>query len=104
MLPGASEAGDRGDHLAIRWLGRRGERRDLTYRQLRDLTNRFANVLGSLGVGKGERVFVLTGRIPELYVSVLGALKNRSVACTLFSAFGRSRSTSACRWARAGYW
>jgi acetyl-CoA synthetase len=88
MLPGASEAGDRGDHLAIRWLGRRGERRDLTYRQLRDLTNRFANVLGSLGVGKGERVFVLTGRIPELYVSVLGALKNRSVACTLFSAFG----------------
>ncbi|HZD72803.1 MAG TPA: AMP-binding protein, partial [Actinomycetota bacterium] len=69
-------------------MGRRGERRDLTYRQLRDLTNRFANVLGSLGVGKGERVFVLTGRIPELYVSVLGALKNRSVACTLFSAFG----------------
>jgi acetyl-CoA synthetase len=81
-------AGGRGDHLAIRWLGKRGGRRDLTYRQLSGLTNRFANVLRSLGVGKGERVFVLTGRIPELYVSVLGALKNRSVACPLFSAFG----------------
>jgi acetyl-CoA synthetase len=33
-------------------------------------------------------VFVLTGRIPELYLSVLGALKNRSVVCPLFAAFG----------------
>jgi acetyl-CoA synthetase len=81
-------AGPLASHLAIRWLGRRGGRRDFTYADLRDLTNRFANVLRLLGVGKGERVFVLTGRIPELYVSVLGALKNRSVACPLFSAFG----------------
>jgi len=80
--------GARGDHLAIRWLGRHGARRDLTYVQLRELTNRFANVLRSLGVGRGERVFVLTGRIPELYVSVLGALKNRSAVCPLFAAFG----------------
>ena len=42
----------------------------------------------ALGVGKGERVFVLCGRIPELYIAVLGALKNRGVVCTLFSAFG----------------
>ncbi len=81
-------AGSLANHLAIRWLGRRGARRDLTYADLRDLTNRFANVLRLLGVGKGERVFVLTGRIPELYVSVLGTLKNRGVACPLFSAFG----------------
>jgi acetyl-CoA synthetase len=80
--------GERRDHLAIRWLGKRGETRDLTYGDLRRLTNRFANVLASLGVGKGDRVFLLAGRIPELYVGVLGALKNRSVACTLFSAFG----------------
>ncbi|HEY7605400.1 MAG TPA: AMP-binding protein, partial [Actinomycetes bacterium] len=81
-------AGERRDHLAIRWLGKRGETRDLTYGDLRRLTNRFANVLAGLGVGKGDRVFLLAGRIPELYVGVLGALKNRSVACTLFSAFG----------------
>jgi acetyl-CoA synthetase len=81
-------AGGRADHLAIRWLGRHGERRDLTYAQLRGLSNRFAGVLQALGVGKGERVFVLTGRIPELYITVLGALKNRSVVCPLFAAFG----------------
>ncbi|HSN39675.1 MAG TPA: acetate--CoA ligase, partial [Burkholderiales bacterium] len=63
-------------------------RREFTFADLRNLTNRFANVLGNLGVAKGERVFVLCGRIPELYVSVLGTLKNRSVACPLFSAFG----------------
>ncbi len=76
------------DHLAIRWLGKRGQRQDYTYGQLQRLTNRFANVLTQLGVGKGDRVYALTGRIPELYVTALGALKNRSVFCPLFSAFG----------------
>jgi acetyl-CoA synthetase len=76
------------DHLAIRWLGRNGEIRDFTYGQLRDLTNRFANVLKDLGVGKGDRVFALAGRIPELYIAALGTLKRGAVFCPLFSAFG----------------
>ena len=80
--------GARRDHLAIRWLGRHGESRDLTYHDLRLLTNRFANVLDDLGLERAERVFVLADRIPELYVSVLGALKQGSTVCTLFSAFG----------------
>ncbi len=81
-------AGPRGDHLALRWLGKSGEVRDYTYAQLRALTNRFANVLTTLGVRPGDRVYVLAGRIPELYVAALGTLKNRSVFCPLFSAFG----------------
>ena len=81
-------AGPLATHVALRWLGKDGSRRELTYADLRDLTNRFANVLKTLGVGKGDKVFVLCGRIPELYVAVLGTLKNRGVACTLFSAFG----------------
>ncbi len=81
-------AGALSHHLALRWLGRRGEVRDFTYEELRSLTNRFANVLKALGVGKGERVFLLAGRIPELYISALGTLKNGSVFCPLFSAFG----------------
>jgi acetyl-CoA synthetase len=90
----AHEAVDRhalglhGDRVAIRWLGKSGKQKDLTYAGLRERTNRFANVLHGLGVGKGERVFVLAGRIPELYISVLGTLKNTSVASPLFSAFG----------------
>ncbi len=76
------------NHLALRWLGKRGDVRDFTYADLFQVTNRFANVLRSLGVAKGERVFLLAGRIPELYISALGSLKNGNVFCPLFSAFG----------------
>ncbi len=81
-------AGALSEHLALRWLGKRGEIRDFTYADLRALTDRFANVLKRLGLDAGERVFMLTGRIPELYISALGTLKNRNVFCPLFSAFG----------------
>ena len=80
--------GPRAHQLAIRWLGKNGKVEDYSYRQLRDLTNRFANGLRSLGVQKGDRVFALAGRIPELYVAALGTFKNGSVFCPLFSAFG----------------
>ena len=45
------------DHLALRWIGKRGETRDFSYADLRALTNRFANVLRRLGLTKGEPVF-----------------------------------------------
>lgn len=76
------------DRLAMRWLGSDGTVRDFTYRELKEQSNRFANVLRGLGLGKGERVCVLAGRIPELYIAALGTLKNVSVFCPLFSAFG----------------
>ena len=78
----------RRDHLALRWLGKQGEVRDFSYGDLHQLSNRFANVLRGLGIGKGDRVFALAGRIPELYIAALGALKNGSAFCPLFSAFG----------------
>ena len=80
--------GQRANHLAIRWLGKNGEVQDYSYTELRELTSRFANVLQSLGVEKGDRVYALAGRIPELYIAALGTLKHRSVFCPLFSAFG----------------
>ena len=76
------------DKLALRWLGKKGAVRAFTYGDLMIESNRFANVLADLGIGKGDRVFVLSSRIPELYISVLGTLKNASVLCPLFSAFG----------------
>ena len=81
-------ASPRCDRVAIRWISKARASQDFSYAQLRDLTNRFANVLGRLGVGKADRVFVLAGRIPELYIAALGTLKNRSIFCPLFSAFG----------------
>jgi acetyl-CoA synthetase len=78
----------RGDKLALRWIGRNGEVRDFSYAALAAEVSRFANVLKRCGVTKGDRVFTLLGRVPELYVAALGTLKNGSVFSPLFSAFG----------------
>jgi acetyl-CoA synthetase len=80
--------GPRRDQPAIRWLGRDGTVLDLTYADLKTQTNRFANVLAALGVDRGDGVFTLTGKIPELYVAAIGAWKQVAVFCPLFSAFG----------------
>ena len=80
--------GLRGNRLAIRWLGTDSTVLDFTYGDLKKESNRFANLLAGLGVGQGDRVFSLAGRIPELYIAALGILKNGSVFCPLFSAFG----------------
>jgi acetyl-CoA synthetase len=80
--------GPRRDRVAMRWLRRDGSVTELTYGGLRAATNRFANGLRSLGIGKGDRVFILAGRVPELYIAALGTLKNTSVVSPLFSAFG----------------
>jgi hypothetical protein len=71
--------------VALRFLGRGGEVRELTYAELRRQTDRFANVLRALGVGRGERVFVLAGRIPELYVTTASSPATRGAS-------GRKRS------------
>jgi len=81
-------AGPRADHTAIRWLAAAGEERSISYAELSRLSSRFANLLRGLGIARGDVVFVLCGRIPELYASVLGALKLGAVVSPLFSAFG----------------
>lgn len=80
--------GARAEHVALRHLDRQGHRHDFTYRELNRRANKFANALRALGVGKGERVFLLCARIPELYIAALGALKAGAVVSPLFSAFG----------------
>ena len=77
------------DKLAMIWLGKdMQEEERYTFAQMRDATNKFANVLRDLGVQKGERVFFFLDRLPETYIAILGALKAGCVAGPLFSAFG----------------
>jgi len=81
------------DRVALRFIAKDemakgGAVHDVTYAQLTEQTNRFANVLRALDVAQGERVFTLAGRIPELYTVALGTLKNGNMFCPLFSAFG----------------
>lgn len=98
-LPGgglniAHEAVDRhvaaghGGETAIVWLGREGMRRALTYAELAAEAARFAHVLRAHGVVPGERMFLLSGRVPELYAATLGAMKAGVVVSPLFAAFG----------------
>jgi len=90
----AHEAVDRhvaaghGGEAALVWLGREGERRVLTYADLAAQAARFAHVLRHHGIGRGERLFLLAGRVPELYAATLGALKAGVVVSPLFAAFG----------------
>ncbi len=81
-------AGPLADHVALRWRGRDGATATLTYAQLAARSSRFANALASLEIARGERVFVLADRVPDLYVAALGTLKYGAVFCPLFSAFG----------------
>ena len=81
-------AGARRATRRVRWIGRTAKRATSPTPTCADSTNRFANVLGRLGVGKGDVVVALAGRIPELYVAALGTLKNGGVFSPLFSAFG----------------
>jgi acetyl-CoA synthetase len=80
--------GPRADHVAIHWLGAQGAELRLTYRALLGACNRFANALTQLGLQRGDRLFVLAPRLPQLYVAVLGGLKAGLVVSPLFSAFG----------------
>jgi acetyl-CoA synthetase len=81
-------AGSGAAREALRFVRADGSTHSLSYAELAEQTNRFAAVLRSLGVGRGDRVFSLTGRGPALYIAVLGTFKNASVFCPLFSAFG----------------
>ena len=80
--------GPRADKPAMIWLGKDGQEERYTFAQLRDETNKFANVLKSLGVAKGDRVFLFMERVPELYIALFGVLKLGAIAGPLFSAFG----------------
>jgi len=93
-LNNAYEAIDRhvvhgkGDKPAMIWAGKNGEEETYTFAQLKEHTDKFANAVGSLGVERGDRVFIFMDRIPELYIAFFGILKAGAVVGPLFSAFG----------------
>lgn len=76
------------DSVAFRFIQKDKTNLDYSYSMLKEETSKFANVLSSLDIQKGERVFSLAGRIPELYITALGTLKTTAVFCPLFSVFG----------------
>jgi len=80
--------GPSADRVALRFVAAEGEGRDVTFAELAGAVHRFANALATLRVARGERVFTLLGRLPELYVTALGTLEAGCVFSSLFSSFG----------------
>lgn len=72
---------------ALLWEGDHGASATYTFGEMSRLSNQYANFLTSLGVTKGDRVFLFLPRIPVLYAAFLGVLKTGAIAGTLFSAF-----------------
>ncbi|HLD11768.1 MAG TPA: acetate--CoA ligase [Patescibacteria group bacterium] len=80
--------GPRKNKVALYWEGENGEKKKYTFQELSLLSNKFGNLLKSLGVEREDRVFLFLPRVPELFISFLGTLKIGAICGTLFSAFG----------------
>ena len=89
------------DKVALIWEGRSGRIETYTFGQLKRLSNRFANVLMSLGIQKGDVVFTYMERVPELYVAFFGILKVGAIAAPLFSGLASDSARDRLRQTRA---
>ena len=80
------EAG-RGDRVAYYWEGEPGDTRVLTYADLLDEVQRFANALKGLGVAKGDRVNIYLPMIPEAVVAMLACARIGAAHSVVFGGF-----------------
>jgi acetyl-CoA synthetase len=79
----------RGDKVAIIWEANdpAEESQKITYRELHDKTCRFANLLISRGVKKGDRVCIYLPMIPQAVVAMLACARIGAVHCVVFAGF-----------------
>jgi acetyl-CoA synthetase len=79
--------GPRRNKAALIWEGEPGDRRTLTYFDLYRQVSTFANVLKSLGVGKGDRVAIYLPLIPELAIAMLACARIGAIHSVVFGGF-----------------
>lgn len=77
----------RRNKLALIWEGEDGEFKSFSYFALHRDVNKFANVLKSLGVRKGDRVTIYMGRIPELAIAMLACARIGAVHSVVYGGF-----------------
>src|SRR5437868_776442 len=77
----------RKNKAALVWEGEPGEIRILTYQQLLREVQKFANVLKSLGVRKGDRVAIYMGMAPELAIAMLACARIGAPHTVVFGGF-----------------
>lgn len=75
-----------GERFALSfWDGVREEQ--YTFKDLQELSSRFAHGLITKGIKKGDRVFIFLPRSPELIIALLGVIRMGAIAGPLFEAF-----------------
>src|SRR5215212_4668828 len=77
----------RGDKVAYHWVGEDGDTRDVTYAQLLEMTQRFANVMKSLGVEKGDVVGIYMPMLPETPAAMLACARIGATHNVVFGGF-----------------
>jgi acetyl-CoA synthetase len=77
----------RKNKLAIIWEGENGDKVTMSYWRLWQEVNKFANILKSMGVKKGDRVMIYMGRIPELVIAMLATVKLGAVHSVVYGGF-----------------
>ncbi|HIC89801.1 MAG TPA: acetate--CoA ligase [Anaerolineae bacterium] len=77
----------RRNKLALIWEGEDGSLRTFSYFRLWTEVNKFANVLRSMGVAKGDRVTIYLPRIPELPIAMLACAKIGAIHSVVYGGF-----------------
>src|SRR5437868_258203 len=77
----------RKNKAALIWESEPGEVRTLTYQQLHQQVQKFANVLKSLGVKKGDRIAIYMGMTPELPIAMLACARIGATHSVVFGGF-----------------
>jgi acetyl-CoA synthetase len=73
---------------ALFYLDSAGAQMSVTFAELRDLSNKLANVLRHAGVGRGDRVGILLPQAPETAYAHIAIYKLGAIAVPLFTLFG----------------
>src|SRR4051795_7764043 len=76
------------DRLAMIWEDWRGTERAVSFGELQDLSNRFANVLEAHGVERGDRVATLLPSLPETAAVFLGTYKRAAILLSMSVLYG----------------
>jgi len=77
----------RGDKVAFYWEGEPGDSRVITYAELLEEVQKFANVLKGLGIKKGDRVNIYLPMIPEAAVAMLACARIGAAHSVVFGGF-----------------
>ena len=77
----------RKNKIALIWEGEPGDRRSFSYYRLWQEVNKFANILRSLGVKRGDTVTIYMGRIPELPIAMLATAKLGAIHSVVYGGF-----------------